>query len=182
MITRQQMVDLYGPENLVTLTEEDVELLGLRAEDAEALTVVGLPRRSPPFFTTDVQGGPEFLRVIDVTTRDGKKHREVIIGGPPGDPGMRFTLSVYEQFVMLAQLGGVKPRGEVVNNNLPEFIEFLYRIEMHSKRVAVDPAAKEESLDELRNTLVGIDPFSFELHEDWWAIALRQLGGNGLGL
>ncbi|MFH9006045.1 SUKH-4 family immunity protein [Streptomyces afghaniensis] len=182
MITHQEMVELYGVENVVTLDGQEVERLDLRPQDAEVLTSVGLPRFSPPYFTTEVQGGPEFLHVINVTTRDGKNHREVIFGGPPGDPGMRFSLSAYERFIMLVQLEGAKPRGEVVNNNLPEFVEFLYRIEMHTQRVRADPVIKEESLDELRNTLEGIDPFSFERSEDWWATALRQLGGDGLGL
>ncbi|MEU5365641.1 SUKH-4 family immunity protein [Streptomyces sp. NPDC005925] len=182
MITHQEMVELYGVENVVTLSVQEAERLDLRPRDAEVLTTVGVPRRSSPFFTTEVEGGPEFLRVIDVATRDGKKHREVIVGGPPGDSGMRFSLSAYESFVMLVQLGGTKPRGEVVNNNLPEFIEFLYRIESHTRRVSADPAAEEESLDQLRNTLTQLDPFSFEVPDNWWAMALRQLGGGGTGL
>ncbi|MFF9021912.1 SUKH-4 family immunity protein [Streptomyces eurythermus] len=180
MITHQDMVDLYGRDNVITLSGEEVGRLGLTAQDAEVLTTVGIPRLSAPFFTTEVQGGPEFLRVIDVTTRDGKKHREVIFGGPPGDPGMRFSLSAYERFVMLVQFGGTKPRGEVVNNNLPEFVEFLYRIERYDRAVAADPAVKEELLEDLRDALIDIDPFSFELAENWWAMALRRLGGDGL--
>ncbi|MFG2928082.1 SUKH-4 family immunity protein [Streptomyces achromogenes] len=180
MIAHQDMVDLYGRENVITLTAQEVGRLGLADGDAEVLTTVGLPRLSAPFFTTDVQGGPEFLRAIDVTTSDGKKHREVILGGPTGDPGMRFSLSAYERFVMLVQLGGTKPRGEVVNNNLPEFVEFLYRIERYSQGAAADPAVKEELLEDLRDALIAIDPFSFELAENWWAMALRRLGGDGL--
>ncbi|WP_203857633.1 SUKH-4 family immunity protein [Plantactinospora mayteni] len=178
---RQDMVELYGSEKLVTVSSEDVERLRLRAADAEVLTMVGLPRLSSPFFTTDVQGGPEFLRIIDVTTRDGKEHREVIIGGPPGDPGMRFSVSAYEGFITLAQLEGTRPRGEIVNNNLSEFVEFLYRIELHRTRAADDPARREEQLEELRNTLMKIDPHSFELADDWWSIVLHQLGGGGIG-
>lgn len=81
---------------------------------------------------------------------------------------------------MLVQLGGTKPRGEVVNNNLPEFVEFLYRIERYSQGAAADPAVKEELLEDLRDALIAIDPFSFELAENWWAMALRRLGGDGL--
>ncbi|MER6333086.1 SUKH-4 family immunity protein [Streptomyces sp. NPDC001034] len=182
MITYQDMVNLYGRENVVTLAEQEVERLGLAPQDAEVLTSVGVPRLSAPFFTTEVQGGPEFLRVVNVATRDGKKHREVIVGGPPGDPGMRFSLSAYERFVMLVQLEGTKPRGEVVNNNLPEFVEFLYRIERYTQGVAAYPAAREELFDDLQGTLMDIDPFSFELSENWWAMALRQLGGGGSGI
>lgn len=93
---------------------------------------------------------------------------------------MRFSLSAYERFVMLVQFGGTKPRGEVVNNNLPEFVEFLYRIERYNQGVAADPAVKEELFDDLRDALIGIDPFSFELAENWWAMVLRRLGGDGL--
>ncbi|TWV32619.1 hypothetical protein FRZ03_33655 [Streptomyces misionensis] len=182
MITHQDMVDLYGRDNVITLPEQEADRLGVTPQDAEVLTTVGLPRGSAPFFTTEVRGGPEFLRVIDVTTRDGKKHREVIVGGPPGDSGMRFSLSAYERFVMLVQLDGTKPRAEVVNNNLGEFVEFLYRIERFTQGIAADPTAKEELLDDLRGALMDIDPFSFELSENWWAMALRQLGGGGLGL
>ncbi|NIH84107.1 SUKH-4 family immunity protein [Amycolatopsis granulosa] len=182
MITHQDMVDLYGRDNVITLTHQEVDRLGVAPRDAEVLTTVGLPRMSAPFFTTETQGGPEFLRVIDVTTRDGKKHREVIVGGPPGDSGMRFSLSAYERFVMLVQLDGTKPRGEVVNNNLGEFVEFLYRIEMFTQDVASDPTVKEQLFDDLEGALTGIDPFSFELPENWWAMALRQLGGRDLGI
>ncbi|WP_326795920.1 SUKH-4 family immunity protein [Streptomyces sp. NBC_01808] len=182
MIKHQQMTDLYGPENILTLTDQDIEHLGLHAEDAAAITSIGLPRTSSPYFTTEVHGEPGFLNVTDVTTGKGKEHREIVIGGPPGDSGIRFSLSAYDRFITLIQFGGTKPRGEVVNNNLPEFIEFLYRIELHRENVAADPGIEQESLDALRSTLAGIDPFSFELPEDWWAIALHQLGGGGLDL
>ncbi|UQS24270.1 SUKH-4 family immunity protein [Amycolatopsis thermalba] len=178
MITHQDMVDLYGPDNVVTLAHQEVDRLGVAPQDAEVLANVGLPCISAPFFTTRIHGGPEFLRVIDVTTRDATKHREVIVGGPPGDSGMRFSLSAYERFVTLMDLGGTKPRGEVVNNNLVEFVEFLYRIEMFTQGVAADPAVKEARFDDLQRALTGIDPFSFELPENWWAMALRQLGGD----
>ncbi|GLY65409.1 SUKH-4 family immunity protein [Amycolatopsis taiwanensis] len=181
MITRQDMLDLYGSSNLVTVPSGEVDRFRLRAPDAEVLATVGLPRFSSPFFTTEVQGGPEFRRVIDVTTRDGKDHREVIIGGPPGDSGMRFSISAYEGFITLVQLQGDRPRGEVVNNNLGEFVEFLYRLERYRLRVEADPASAEEEFEELSDTLMRIDPFSFELEENWWSIALRQLGGAGIG-
>ncbi|MEV4760818.1 SUKH-4 family immunity protein [Micromonospora sp. NPDC049559] len=180
MPTHQDMVELYGAENVVTVPRSVVDGLSLGPADAETLAAVGLPRYGSPYFTTEVVGGPEFLRVIDVTRKDGRPHREVIIGGPPGDAGMRFSLSAYEGFVTLAELSAVEPRGEVVNNNLAEFVEFLYLIERHRVRVAGDPGIREKSLDELRNTLVGIDPFSFELAEDWWSIALHQLGGGDI--
>lgn len=182
MITNQEMVELYGPENVITVPPQDVERFSLHPHDAEALIALGLPRFSPPFFTTEVQGGPEFLTIIDVTTRDGRDHREIIIGGPPGDPGMRFSVSAYEGFITLAQLEGARPRGEVVNNNLSEFIEFLYRIELHRASAADDPATRKESLRELESTLMKIDPFSFERTEDWWSIALRQMEGGDVGL
>lgn len=181
MISHQQMVNLYGPENVVTLATQEVELLELHLEDAQVLTTVGLPRHQPPFFTTEVEGGPEFLRAIDVSTHNGKEHREVIIGGPPGDPDMRFTLSAYERFIMLVQFEGTT-RGEVANNDLPEFVEFLYRIEEHSRRTAADPTVKQESLDDLRNVLMDLNPVAFELSEDWWVMALNQLSGGGMGL
>ncbi|MGW7694049.1 SUKH-4 family immunity protein [Streptomyces asiaticus] len=182
MITHQHMVELYGADQIITLSPEEVDRFSLMSADAHVLTDIGLPRDSSPFFTTDVQGGPEFLTVIDLTRKNGREHREVIIGGPPGDPGMRYSVSAYEGFIMLAQLAGTKPRGEVVNNNLSEFIEFLYRIERFRRYASDEPAAHAEELDNLKRTLVGIDPFSFELAEDWWSIALHQLGGGGIDL
>lgn len=103
-------------------------------------------------------------------------HREIILGGPPGDAGMRFSLSAYEGFVLLAQLEGSPPRGEVVNNNLAEFVQFLYLFEMFRTRASDDPV----DLEELRKTLTSIDPFSFEQAEDWWAMALHHVSGGGI--
>ncbi|MDT0547898.1 MULTISPECIES: SUKH-4 family immunity protein [Streptomyces] len=182
MITSKDMEELYGRENLVTVPRSDIERFRLRPQDAEVLTEVGLPRVSSPYFTVQLEGGPKFLTVIDVTTRSGKDHREVIIGGPPGDRGMRFSVDAHEGFITLAQLRGTRPRGEVVNNNLSEFIEFLYRIEQHRVRTAQHPADCEESLEELTNALMRIDPISLEREDDWWSIALHQLRGGGVGL
>lgn len=182
MTTHQEMTALFGPLNLTTVPPHNIERFSLRPQDAKALAELGLPRLMPPFFTTEVEGGPELLTVIDVTTRDGKDHREVIIGGPPGDSGMRFSVDAYEGFITLAQLDGAQPRGEVVNNNLTDFIEFLYRIESYRTRTDIDPSTQEADFQELKSTLLAIDPFSFELAEDWWSIALRQLRGGGIGL
>ncbi|MEU6716819.1 SUKH-4 family immunity protein [Nonomuraea sp. NPDC046802] len=154
----------------------ELEKIGLTPKDAEALGSVGLPTDSSPFFTTQVEG-PEFLAVFDVTTSKGVDHREVVIGGPPGDPGMRFSLSAYEGFITLIQFDGPRPKGEVVNNNLGEFIEFLYQIRLHETRSADDPAVRDESFRELSILLRTIDPFSFERPDDWWCMALEFIGG-----
>ncbi|WAL68422.1 SUKH-4 family immunity protein [Amycolatopsis cynarae] len=172
------MAELYGGENIITVPPSDIERFSLRGEDAAVLEKVGLPRSGSPFFTTQVEGGPEFLRIIDVVTRDDKKHREVIIGGPPGDPGMRFSVSAYEGFVTLVQLQGTRPRGEVVNNNLTEFVEFLYQIRRHEILSAGDPAAARESLQDLSSHLKRIDPFSFERPDNWWAMVLDHLAST----
>ncbi|TVT21076.1 hypothetical protein FNH05_34175 [Amycolatopsis rhizosphaerae] len=179
MITHQDMTELHGDGNIITVPPSDVELLRLRAEDAEVLGTVGLPRFSPPFFTTQVEGHPKFLKVFDIVTREGKEHREVIIGGPPGDPGMRFSVSAYEGFVMLLQMGGTRPQGEIVNNNLSEFVEFLHEIGRHQALAADDPFAARESLHDLSNRLKSIDPFSFEQPDNWWSLALDHLASTG---
>ncbi|MFB4273543.1 SUKH-4 family immunity protein [Nonomuraea sp. GTA35] len=172
MPTHEEMAALYGSANLFTASAMELEKFGLVPKDAEALGVVGLPVNSSPFFTTEVVGGPEFLTVIDVTTSNGMDHREVIIGGPPGDPGMRFSVSAYEGFIMLAQLDGPRPKGEIVNN-LGEFIEFLYQIKLHEVRSAADPAVRDESFRELSSRLRALDPFAFEQPDDWWSIAME---------
>ncbi|RJL31630.1 hypothetical protein D5H75_18110 [Bailinhaonella thermotolerans] len=167
------MAALYGRENLFTATAAQLEKFGLTPRDAEALGTVGLPVGGSPFFTTEVVGGPRFLATFDVTTSNGVNHREVIIGGPPGDSGLRFSLSAYESFVMLVQLNGPRPKGEVVNNNLGEFIEFLYQIKIHEVRSAEDPAVRDESFRELSSRLRALDPFSFEEPDSWWSMALE---------
>jgi len=174
MVTHQDMVDVYGAENLVTLSREEADELRLHPDDAEVLVTIGLPRSGSRFFTTEVVGGPEFLTVIDLTKRDGSPHREVILGGPPGDPEMRYSVSAYERFIMLVQLERTPPRGEVVNDNLCKLIEFVYRFDRCWE--SGDPA----ELEGLTKTLTDLDPFSFEQPDDWWSIALHQAAGGGI--
>ncbi|WP_043633655.1 SUKH-4 family immunity protein [Nonomuraea candida] len=167
------MAALYGRANIFTASAAELEKFELTPKDAEALGVVGLPVDSSPFFTTEVVGRPTFLTVFDVTTSNGVDHREVIIGGPPGDRGMRFSVSAYEGFIMLIQFDGPRPKGEIVNNNLGEFLEFLYQIKLHEVRSADDPAVRDESFRQLSSRLRALDPFSFEQPDNWWSIALE---------
>ncbi|MCX4910043.1 SUKH-4 family immunity protein [Streptomyces sp. NBC_00878] len=175
------MVRLYGRENVYTATPEDADRFGLSPADSDFLVHVGLPRHAPPFFTTQVEGGPDFLEVIDFTTSEGEQ-RELVVGGPPGDPEMRFSLDVNEGFITLAVLRGDDSHGEIVNNSLGDFIEFIYRIDEHARRVAGDPSVREESLQELSAHLRSIDQFSFERADDWWAVALHLLAGGGIDI
>ena len=71
MITHDEMAGLYGADNIFTLAEGEAEGLGMRVEDARILENVGVPAHAPPFFTTQVSGGPEFLLAIDAPVEDG---------------------------------------------------------------------------------------------------------------
>ncbi|KUO05414.1 SUKH-4 family immunity protein [Streptomyces caeruleatus] len=174
MITRKDLETLYSAEVIVTLSPEESQKLRLLQDDSRFLAEIGLPRHAPPFFTTEVSGGPEFLLPIDIPTSSGGIHREVIIGGPPGDAKMRFSLDTDEGFVTLVQLAG-KPRFEVANRNLAEFVEFIYLIDSHRRRASDHPDEAKDSLAELSLRLMSINSVVFEEPENWWSIALGHL-------
>ncbi|GHH29769.1 SUKH-4 family immunity protein [Streptomyces rubradiris] len=176
MITHQEMAGLYGEGNLVRPSEAEIDRLGLRSVDARVLRETGIPRSSPPFFSVLVEGGPAFLEVIDIPLPDGGNHREVVIGGPPGDPGFRFSVDAREGFVTLAQLRGT-PRGEVVNRDLAEFVEFLYLIDLHQKRAMGSGDAASE-FEKLSHHLRSLNPISFERPENWWSMALEYVASE----
>ncbi|MEV0083062.1 SUKH-4 family immunity protein [Saccharopolyspora sp. NPDC050642] len=181
MITNQDLVELYGPENVVTVPADEVERLRVRDADAEVLARVGIPAFSPVIFTNHVEGEPPFLEVFDVETKDGSVHREVLLGWVPDDPVINFSLDAQQGFVTFVQRTD-PPQFDVVNNNLAEFVEFLYLIDRFRMQPVDDPEVHEKSRHELRDRLRAMDPFSFEAPDLWWPKVLARVAAPGPGI
>lgn len=173
MASRDELVEIFDEENIVTISYREALKIGLGEEDALVVSHVGLPRNCGAIFTTQIEGSPPLFAVRNFS--DDGANRAVILGGPRDDPKMRYFLNIRDRFVGLIVFDD-DPRGEVVNSTLGDFVEFLYRVALRDS--SPTPASAEEGereIDQLAEALINRDPHAFRESDTWWSIALEKI-------
>ncbi|MEU5536821.1 SUKH-4 family immunity protein [Streptomyces sp. NPDC020362] len=173
MASHEELVEIFGEENIDRMPYRKALQVGLSEEDALVVSHVGLPRNCGALFTTSVEGSPPLFAVRNFS--DDGANRALILGGPRDDPKMRYFLNVRDRFVGLIVFGD-EPRGEVVNSTLGDFVEFLFHIARRD--VSPAPASAAEGIhdaDQLAAALIDRDPHAFREPDTWWSIALQQI-------
>ncbi|MFB6436660.1 SUKH-4 family immunity protein [Streptomyces sp. NPDC056411] len=177
MITNEILAATYGEENIVTMPFKRARQIGLSPLDSRMLAFVGLPRESPPIFTTRTQDGPDSLSVHGFKT-DGEDNKILILGAPADDNRRRFCLDVRDEFIVLILFKANESWAEIVNSSLDSFVEFIYRIQEFRDQIGKEPAESRQTVESLRSYLRDLDPPALEESDSWWSVALDRLSAG----
>ncbi|MFK0262560.1 SUKH-4 family immunity protein [Streptomyces angustmyceticus] len=177
MATHAELTEVFGVEGVVTLPLSEVATNGVPGDDAEILVDVGLPAEIPVIFSLNPPGEPSAFSLVPVDTGEGIA-KVLCLGGPSGNPDMRYCLDMEDGYVILLTLGQ-QPAAEIINTNLGQFVEFLFRYGLRLKHTA---AASDQQADEyteqLRKYLEAHDPQAFSEDDNWWSMVFDRLLGK----
>ncbi|MET8005384.1 SUKH-4 family immunity protein [Nonomuraea glycinis] len=149
MVTHEELVEAFGDDGLLLMDPARLHGTGVSAADTHLLCQVGLPVRVDPAFTTLVTGEPAVGSLVEF-----RAGAVLVLGGTPGDAGMRYFLDPRSGAVGLLTFDD-EPHAEQVNSSLGHFVEFLLRL---------GSATVEE--------LKALDPGAFGDAEAWWPMVL----------
>lgn len=177
MATHEELVRVFGEDEVVTIGRDDALANGVPPADAGFLASVGIPVSAGIFFSMRVEGELEPLSVFPVETPEGQVTLLVLGGSPDGDP-VRFCLDLQRGYVILL---GIEEEAdaEIVNGSLDGFVEFLYRIELRDQELA---GASDEEARAYTERMVALlrdrDPEAFEKDRLWGGLlaALADAG------
>lgn len=171
-VTYDQLVDLWGPTNLIHFPIR--ELLSVIEFGPDALPPDGaMPIEVPILFTAAVSdGGIELFTQLKLDIAGRPSMRLIVIGAVPADQKMLYAVDAASGGVVLVDVE--EPTVEVVNSTFAIFVEFLYRV---GQLIQNDPGGVERArrAQALRAELVELDPLAFGDPQSWWSIAFDQL-------
>lgn len=175
MLSRENLAQVFGEENIVTLDFDDAMDLGLSELDVLLLSHVGLPRDVGAVFTTELDGPPGIFSVQALDMPDGGANAAIFLGAPGGNRNLRYFLDVKNDLVVLGSLDDTNPTAEVVNSSLSHFVDFVHRI--GAFYFAEDMGSETETLsaNELAEQLKTRDPYAFRHSNTWWAMAVSAI-------
>lgn len=175
MITRDELVSLFGEERTVDLDRRASQVRGLSDEDSAFLAEVGLPTYVPALFTLKPEGDPEVFTVMPVGTDEGPVD-VLVLGGVPGSPEVRYLLDLDEGYVVLYSAGPGAVQAEIANGSLPDFVEFL--CQYTSLRRQMSSMATDEKREKLAKNvalLERLDPLAFAEYDSWWRMIFAAM-------
>jgi hypothetical protein len=175
MATQQQLVDLFGIQNITCLDHSERELFASAGIEATELFEVGLPDRLSGAFSLEVLADPEAFDGVPAAL-NGTRVTLVTLGAPHSDSSLRYFLNPGNGCVILGELGEDVPKAETVNKSLGIFIEFLYRIGRYKAfRNGVDEDQRADYKDLLIAYLSALDAESLRTPENWWSLVVDKL-------
>lgn len=175
MLTRDDLSDIFGEENIIALDFDDAVGLGCSELDALLLSHVGLPSDAGAAFTTELDGEPGLFRVQMLDSPDGSTSAALFLGAPGQDQTMRYFLDVKNSVVVVCSLDDAGPAIEVVNGTFSDFVDFVHRIGAfcHTDGRSADEQAL--AAEELSRLLQERDTFAFRKPDTWWSRLLSTL-------
>lgn len=173
--SQQQLVDLFGADNITALDVSDREVFASAGIVADELFDVGLPDRLSGVFALEPAVEPEAFDGVRATLAAAEVTL-VTLGAPHHDSMLRYYLNPLDGCVLLAQLDPEKPQLEVVNSSLGSFIDFLYRIGRYKAfRRDADENLQADYKDLLVAYLAARDPDAVAAPENWWSMVIASL-------
>lgn len=169
MANQQQLVDLFGADNITCLDAEERDLFASAGIVADELFDVGLPDELWGCFVLEPAAEPEAFDGVRATL-NGDDVTLVTLGAPHADSALRYYLNPLDGQVLLAQLDGGQPQLEVVNSTLGAFVDYLYRI---GRFKTSDAQADDKDL--LIADLTARDPVAYAHPDNWWPLAVDNL-------
>ena len=174
MLSRDDLSDIFGEENIIALDFDDAVGLGCSELDALLLSHVGLPSDAGAAFTTELDGEPGLFRVQMLDSPDGSTNAALFLGAP-GNQMMRYFLDVKNSVVVLCSLDDAKPATEVINSTFSNFIDFIHRIGAYYHSDGRTADDEPRAAKELAELLQERDPFAFREPGTWWSLVLSTL-------
>ncbi|MFI0446732.1 SUKH-4 family immunity protein [Actinomadura sp. 6N118] len=182
MVTRAELLEAFGEEDVVTLEPEAGREMDLSEGDLALLTEVGLPRFAGGLFTTDLPD--DFLELFSTERLPDPESGDtqiVTLGGITRDDDARYFLDTGKGWVVLFTPGDApgEAQTEVVNSTLEAFTEFVYEFGRYlNGPEAESPSEDRARLVELGALLKEHDPDAFRHPHCWWAMAIDQFTRN----
>ena len=177
MVTSEELLDFFGKGNLVKLENTAHYPKNMRPEDVEFLAETGLPTAVTGLFTVSFTKVPKAFATVSVSTdEDAGGMGLLCLGAPHPESEFRYALNLKQGFVIV--LDTAKMVAEVINESLPNFVEFLYRVEQFTQfksHVLGDQEMGEQAAGTLRYAVelltayVGaLDSVALANPESWW--------------
>ncbi|OEU96178.1 SUKH-4 family immunity protein [Streptomyces oceani] len=175
--TAAEMLELFGEEHLVRPDPSASVTKGADEEDARLLADVGLPVELDIVFSLEVEGDPRIFRaLLGIPVGLDEPLDALILGGPTGEPQLRYVLDLRRGRVMLLAFEESGPQAEVINSTLRDFLDFLSHYARHRQRLAADmqrDAAPE--VERLAARMREQDPLAFRTEDGLWPVVLDAL-------
>ncbi|WP_406306456.1 SUKH-4 family immunity protein [Streptomyces sp. NBC_00885] len=172
MATREELINTFGESNVVTADRQVDSSVKFSPQDSEILFAVGLPARVPGVFQLATKETPQAFTIIPVQSGESRLNL-LCIGAPNYETGLRYCLDLEHGFTLLVDLEDGEV--EVVNESLPKFLEFLFRVERFTffKANSTKQQAKEH-LHLLRDYLKLLDSHALHDPTGWWSMIFDQ--------
>lgn len=177
MVTSEELLNLFGEGNLVKLESTAHYPKNMQPGDVEFLAETGLPAAATGLFTVSFSKVPKAFATVSVSTdEDGAGMGLLCLGAPHPESEFRYALNLKQGFVIV--LDTAKMVAEVINESLPNFVEFLYRVEQFTQfksHVLGEREMDEQAAGtlgyavELLTTYLGtLDSIALANQECWW--------------
>jgi len=175
MVTKEDLVDVFEEDAVLTLHGAKPAELGIPPEEAETLGSVGLPVHVENIFTISVSGEPTAFTRTPVEV-EGETFDILILGGPPENEHIRYFLDLERRYIVMLVLDPAGTQAEVINGSLMAFIEFLYRYTLREREVAELSGEESRSYTEqLVAELKQLDPVAFREPDAFWSLVFSGL-------
>jgi hypothetical protein len=174
MLSNQELVDMFGEENIVYFNYHDALDIGLSELDALLLSHVGLPRQAGPVFTTGFDGNPQPFSVQRFVAPDGTNNTVLFLGAPQNED-LRFFLDAKEGHVVLCSLDEENPEAEIVNRSLSDFTHFIHEMTLRFTEEGLTATEEIEATEKLALNLEARDPSAFRDDQLYWPVTLTAM-------
>jgi SUKH-4 immunity protein len=175
MLSKDNLADIFGEENIVALDFDDAVRLGFSELDALLLSHVGLPHDIGAVFTVELDGPPGLFSVQSFDPPADTSNSAIFIGAPGNNQMMRYFLDVKNSLVVLCSLDDANPKAEVINSSLSNFVDFIHRIGAFYVAESMSHDDEVRSVNALAEHLKDRDPYAFREPNTWWSMVVSSL-------
>lgn len=176
MASRGELIVQFGEQEIATAPESHRDTLIAESPLVEPLFSTGLPSRVKGIYTSQPVGAPETFSLFPVAT--GTDDIDLVaLGAVNRDSALRYFLDTKNGYVVLTDLEAEDPQLEVVNESLPSFIEFLYRIarfRTFKQFVGDEGVPVSDYMELLSSYLMATDSFAMRKETSWWSMVFER--------